>query len=301
MSQPGYAIEVVVDDRNRCGEAPTWDAQRQRLVWTDIERGLVFEFFPATEQKSILNRDLTVSGIALNRTGELVFGGAGGLHLWKGQGHYRTIVAEHKGVTLCFNDIIADPQGRIYGGTIYWGLNGMERRGDLYLIDGNGEAHVVDEGVELANGLGFSPDNRILYFADSAARCIHSYDVDSHSGALRRKRVFVRVPSDQGIPDGLTVDREGFVWCALWYGAQIVRYDPDGTVERRIRLPVTQVSSLSFGGKDLTELFITSASEPWRSQLAPSGFNFNWPDFGGELFRVRLQIQGKAEHLAELR
>lgn len=163
MGQPGYVIEVVVDDRNRCGEAPIWDAQGQRLVWTD------------------------------------------------------------------------------------------------------------------------------------------SCDVEAESGALRRKRVFVRVPSDQGIPDGLTVDREGFVWCALWYGAQIVRYDPDGTVERRIRFPVTQVSSLAFGGKDLTELFVTSASEPWRSYLAPPGFNFSWPDFGGELFRVRLQIQGKPEHLADLK
>lgn len=301
MSRSVSPIEIVADSHDRCGEAPIWDAQRQRLVWTDIESGLVFEYLPAAGQKSILNQGLTVSGIALNRTGELVFGGAGGLHLWKGQGHYRTIVAEHKGMPMCFNDIIADPRGRIYGGTIYWGPNGMERRGDLYLIDGNGEARIVDEGVELANGLGFSGDNRTLYFADSAARCIYAYDVEADSGALFRKRVFVRVPPDEGIPDGLTVDREGFVWCALWYGAQIVRYDPGGTVERRVRFPVTQVSSLAFGGKDLTELFVTSASEPWRSHLAPPGFNFNWPDFGGELFRIRLQIQGKSEHLADLK
>src|SRR5207247_7061215 len=136
----------------------------------------------------------------------------------------------------------------------------------------------VEEGVELANGLGFSPDNRTLYFTDSAARKIYAYDVQPETGRLSNRRIFASVTADEGLPDGLTVDAEGFVWSAQWYGSQVVRYDPDGKVERRIAMPITQVSSVAFGGENLTDLYITSAGGSWASQLAPPGYNFDAPN-----------------------
>jgi sugar lactone lactonase YvrE len=154
----------------------------------------------------------------------------------------------------------------------------------------------VAEGIELANGLGFSRDNRTLYFTDSAARTIYAYDVRPDSGELSNRRVFARVPGDEGLPDGLTVDDEDHVWSAQWYGAQVVRYDPDGKVERRIPMPVTQVSSVAFGGEDLTDLYITSAADPWPSRLAPPGYDFAAPNVGGSLYRLRGEIRGKLEH-----
>jgi D-xylonolactonase len=222
------------------------------------------------------------------------------LHLWRRSDDHRTLLTEHGGETLLFNDIIADAAGRVYAGTLYWDDNGMQKRGKLYLIERDCRARVVDDGIELSNGLGFSPDDRTLYYADSAARVIYAYDVDGATGSLSRKRVFVRVGGDEGIPDGLTVDFQGFVWCAQWYGGQVVRYEPDGRVERRVRLPVTQVASCNFGGDDLLDLYITTAGENWPSRLAPPGYDYARGNFGGGLYRLRLDVPGKPEHLADL-
>lgn len=293
-------LEIVAQDNNGCGEGPIWDYTHGHLIWTDLSNSLVYQLTPQTGEKEIISHGLMVSGVALNQTGDLIFVGSGGLHLWRKQNDYHTLVVQHDGETLCFNDLIADPKGRIYAGTLYLTPDGIdvERSGRLYLISNDGRIRVMEEGIQIANGVGFSPDNRILYFADSALRTIYAYDVDSDMGDLSNKRIFVRVPGDEGVPDGLTVDSSGYVWSAQWFGAQVVRYDPDGKVERCIPLPVRQVSSLTFGGDDFTDLYITTASELWTSPLAPRGYDFNGTNIGGSLYRVRLDVQGKPDHQA---
>src|SRR5690349_15774759 len=190
-------LDLIAQNVDLCGEAPIWDARKQRLLWVDLGRNLVYEHSAGTT--SVVHRDLMVSGLALQDDGGLVFAGATGIHLGG-----RTLVADF------FNDILPDPRGRLYAGTIYWGPNGMEKPGKLYLIEGS-TPRIVDDGIDLPNGLGLSPDDRTLYFADSARRVIYAYDV-APSGDLSRRRVFVQIPSDEGLPDGLTVDRAGFVW-----------------------------------------------------------------------------------------
>lgn len=293
-------IELVADAKTHCGEGPIWDVDVGRLIWTDIDGGRVYALAPETGEWSALNEGLVVAGIALHESGDLVFAGSSEIHLWRAPDRCLTLKAEDAGEPVTFNDIIADPQGRLYAGTVYWGADGMEKTGKLYLIDTEGSLRVVDEGLELSNGLGFSPDDRTLYYADSAARRIYAYDVDAESGDLTNKRVFVQVPRDEGIPDGLTVDAEGFVWSAQWYGSQVVRYDPDGKVERRLAMPVTQVSSVAFGGPDLNDLYITTAGDSWPSPLAPPGYDFNAANTGGSLYRVRLDVKGRLEHRARL-
>ena len=294
----GDVIRVPVDDNDRCGEAPVWEARRGRLLWTDIGASTVYQFKPGDAAKRVVSQGLPVSGIALNRDGRLVFAGATGLHVWSGPKDFRTVVSQHEGEALAFNDIVADAAGRIFAGTLYWDDAGMQKPGKLYLVDGGGAVRVVEERIELSNGLGFSPDNRTLYYADSAPRVIYAYDVDGRTGSLSRKRVFTRVGSGEGIPDGLTVDSEGFIWCAQWYGGQVVRYDPDGKIERRVKLPVRQVASLNFGGPELMDLYITTAGENWPSHLAPPGYDYAAGNFGGVLYRLRLDVPGKPEHLA---
>lgn len=293
-------IQLPVPADDRCGEAPVWDVRNGRLLWTDIGTSTVYALHPGDFLKTVVSRGLPVSGIALNRDGRLVFAGATGLHLWRQPDDHRTLLTEYGGETLLFNDIIADAAGRVYAGTLYWDDNGMQKRGKLHLIERGGSVRVVDDGIELSNGLGFSPDDRTLYYADSAARVIYAYDVDVATGSLSRKRVFTRVGGDEGIPDGLTVDSQGFVWCAQWYGGQVVRYDPDGKVQRRVPLPVTQVASCNFGGADLLDLYITTAGDNWPSQLAPAGYDYSKGNFGGGLYRLRLDVPGKPEHLADL-
>jgi D-xylonolactonase len=292
--------EIVAANGNRCGESPIWDGERRRLLWTDIEGRLVYQHVPATGETSVLCRGIPVAGIALGGAGELLFGGGEGLTVWRGSQEVRPLVTEHAGEALNINDLTVDARGRIYAGTLYWNAAGeMEKHGKLYLIEGSGAACVVDEGIELANGLGLTGDGRTLYFADSAARAIYAYDVDRESGALANRRLFVRVPGDEGIPDGLTVDAEDHVWSAQWYGARIVRYDPDGRVERRVSMPVTQVSSVGFGGDDLADLYVTSAADPWPSRLAPPAWDAA-ADAGGSLYRVRPGVRGRPEHRAAL-
>lgn len=291
-----YSIEVIADDQNKCGEAPTWDAIHNRLLWTDNETDRVWEYYTETKTKNIYNEGWIVCGIAINRDGNIVFAGPDGLCLRLGANECRSIAAEHDGEKLIFNDIVAGPAGQVYGGTFYYGPEGMEKHGKLYRIDADGSVHVMDEGIELSNGLSFSADNRTFYFADSAVRRIYAYDVRGAAGDLCHRRVFVQVPAEEGLPDGVTVDAEGFVWTAQWYAGQLVRYDPDGKVERRIDVPALQVSSLAFGGENLSDLYVTSASVPDPGPLAPPSYNPDSPDIGGALYRLRLDIQGKPEH-----
>src|SRR5215212_7739234 len=183
-------LEIVAQDNNRCGEGPIWDAARRRLIWTDNASSLVYQLVPATGEKSVLSRGLTVGGIALDRSGALVFAGDTGLQLWRGPDDCRTLATEYEGESFFFNDILGAPQGRLYAGTLYWGEDGMEKPGKLFLFERGGGVRVVEEGIELANGLGFSPDNRTLYFTDSAARKIYAYDVQLETGALSNRRVF---------------------------------------------------------------------------------------------------------------
>lgn len=290
------------DDDTLCGEGPVWDARGGRLVWADIGRSVVYAYRAGDGSPAAISRGLNVTGVALNDDGRLVFAGPTGLHLWRGPGDSRTLVrADAAGEDLPFNDIVAGPGGRVYAGTLYWDERGMRNPGKLYLIEPDGAARAVDDGIELSNGLGFSPDDRTLYYADSAARRIYAYDVDPADGSLSNKRVFVQVPGNEGIPDGLTVDAAGFVWCAQWYGGQVVRYDPDGRVERRVRLPVRQVASVAFGGPDLLDLYITTAGENWPSPLAPPGYDYAAGAFGGPLYRLRVQTPGRPEHRTEFR
>jgi D-xylonolactonase len=161
--------------------------------------------------------------------------------------------------------------------------------------------HVADEGFQLSNGLAFSPDETIMYFADSVARRIYAYDYDRRTGELGNRRVLVRVPDNEELPDGLTVDAEGFLWSAQWYGGCVVRYDPDGKEERRIRFPAKQVSSVAFGGKDLSDIFVTSAGKSWPSPVMPKSYDPVSGNFGGQLYCVNLGIQGQPDYRADIR
>ncbi len=294
-----HHVEVIAADNNKCGEGPVWDGAKGRLIWNDLSLSLVFQFAPATKERKTLSTGLMAAGIALNEGGLLVFAGSGGVHLWRGQDDYQTILESFEGEQLFFNDILAAPEGRLYAGTTYWGESGMQKHGKLYLLEPNGSVRVVQDGIEMSNGLGLSPDRKTLYHADTIQRVINAYRVQP-DGSLMEKRTFARIDPEDGLPDGLTVDSEGFVWSAQWYGAQVLRLDPDGKIERRVRMPARQISSVAFGGPELRDLYVTSAGEAWPSEYAPPGYDFNASNVGGSLYRVRGDIAGLPEQVARL-
>ena len=299
MTHVQPVAEIVADENNRNGESPVWDAARGRMLWVDNITGDIFAHDLATRATARLAAALPVCGLAINHDLRLVIAGPEGILLWDDADGVSNVIAEFEGLPLIFNDITVSQRGDIYGGTFYWGANGMERHGKLYLIRRDGTAAVLDEGIALSNGLGFSPDGRVLYFTDTMDRKIYAYDVDVDTVLVSNRRAFVTVPREEGLPDGLEVDADGYIWSALWYGGEIVRYDPEGTVERRIRVPAQQVSSIAFGGADLNELYITTAGEYWPSDKQPIAFDPAGA-MGGPLYRVRPGVCGRLPNIAQL-
>ena len=282
------------------GEGPFWDVAQSRLLWSDIKRSLIYSYDPAAQERQVISEGVMAFGIVLNRDGALMITTPVGLFYYALGEKPRPVLSELDGESLFLNDAIADKHGRIYAGTVYWGADGLVKPGKLYLIDTDGSARVVASGSGMSNGLGFSPDDSVLYYCDSYRRNIYAFDVDQESGELRNRRVLVEIPLTEGMPDGMTVDAEGHLWSAQWYGSQVVRYDPDGKVERRIELPVRQVASVMFGGADLDELFITTASDPFVCSLSPPGYDYEATNIGGPMFSVRPGVKGRPEHLANI-
>lgn len=282
-------LHILADDTNLCGEAPLWDFNTQTLCWVDAMGQKVFKLNLPSMQKSIVSTGLPARGLALHQNGGLVIAGRG-LHLWRGKSLV-PLLGNSGCENLEFNDIIADPVGRIYAGTL-----NPPGSGGLYRIDLDGTIELLDEGFLCANGFGFSLDEKTLYFTDSRRREIYAYEYEKARGALRNRRLFVRVPDHEGLPDGLSVDAEGYVWSAQWDGSQVVRYDPDGTIERRIAVPARLVTSIMFGGAEFDHLFITSAAYSGNSVPAPD--TPLDPANGGRLFSLRTDIRGKREYAA---
>lgn len=293
-----YQVEMLADVKARVGEGPVWEPKRQVLLWTDIQTGRLFEYDPASGENRKTYQGGYVGGLAVNKQGGLLLATWEGLGLWQEGDEIAYI---HKGVLrgrdMQFNDVIADPRGSFFAGTFYY----PEAKGALYRFDPNGAINIVEDGVNISNGMGFSPDLKTFYFTDSVPHTIYAYDYDTGSGDVSNRREFVVVSNTLGIPDGMTVDSEGFVWAAIWGGGCVIRFDPDGKEERRIEFPAKQTSSAMFGGKELNELYVTTAwsgtGEP-PTGLEPDGYDFS-AHRGGELYRVKLDIQGKPEFEAD--
>lgn len=253
-----------------------------------------------SRQHSMVKRDITIYGFRRNKQGGYVITNNDGIWLWKGEGSLALVAAEADGSKYQVNDCIADARGRLLTGSFFYNPAAAYELGKLIRVDTNGRTSVIDEGFQLANGLGFSPDGKVLYFADTVVRRIYAYDYDLSAGSVRNRRVLVQVPNEEGLPDGLAVDAAGFIWSAQWYGSCIVRYDPEGKVERRVQMPAKQVSSLAFGGPDLTDIFVTSAGQSEIMPIMPPGYDPHAGNFGGPLYHLNLGIAGLSPNHADI-
>ena len=292
--------EIVADFGDLNGEAPVWDRDAACLFWTDCVGFKFCRFDWRSAKSEILRKDIDVTGFALNETGGFVIANTKGMWIWDGADRMDLLAAEVDGAVCQMNDAAADPSGRFLAGSCFYDPNEDYRMGCLFQVDTDGHVKVLDDGILLSNGIGFSPDATQLYFTDSAARIIYRYDYDVKTGTARSRSVLIRVPLSEGVPDGLAVDSEGFLWSAQWYGGCVVRYDPDGKVERRIQTPAKQTSSVAFGGASLDELYVTSAAQYFASPLVPPGYDPGTGCIGGPLYRLRVGIQGKPQFKARI-
>ena len=258
--------QIVSKTRNVLGESPAWSAREQALYWVDIPAKRLHRLnWNSKLEQSWLLPEL-VSAVVPRASGGVV------LALEK-----RVVVFDidsEQLETLCSpdsnpdnrsNDARCDALGRLWLGTMQnnLGSNGegkdiTQRSGSLYRIQADGGVLEMLTGVGISNGLAWSPDSTTMYFADSLENHMAAFDFDLELGTISNKRLFSSF--DRGVPDGSSVDSEGFLWNARWGGSCLVRFSPDGQVDRVLELPVTQPSSCTFGGENLELLFVTSAS-----------------------------------------
>jgi len=261
-------IELLVDARNDLGEGPLWDVQEQRLYWIDSHGKLIQRCDARGQGVERWGLPEHVGSMCLREQGGAVVSLRNGFHLFDFATGAATLIADpEQGILRTrLNDGKVDRQGRFVAG--YMDYEEKDPLGGLYRLDPDLTVTRLDGGIIVSNGPCFSPDGATLYFADSWTRCIFAYDYDVATGAVLSRKVFTNFEQVglRGYPDGATVDAEGFVWSAEVYGGRLVRFAPDGTIDRLVGMPVDSITSVNFGGADLDILFVTSMARPFRGQ-----------------------------------
>ncbi len=270
-------IEQVVKIHNRLGESSLWDPRRQALYWVDIESDIFYQFDPKTGDVKNIPLQVPIFSQGIRAEGGLVVGTDAGFGVFTPDtGSFEKIVdliANERGVR--FNDGAVDPKGRFWSGTLDKDRTPTNR---LYRLDPNRSTHLMVDDIRQSNGMGWSPDNKTFYLTDTRRQVIYAFDFDLDSGAIENRRVFIATPEapEEGVPDGLTIDAEGFLWSARFRGSKLVRYDPQGKVEREVRLPVLSPASTAFGGANLDELYVSAADTGiWRLYPGVKGMAAN--------------------------
>jgi len=287
----GHNLSIAADTHCHTGEGPLWHPDEEVVYFVDIPRGDLYRYVPGGGYDIVLDHDAPIGGITIQDDGDLLlFGDEGRIQPWSvGSGLGDPLVeAIEDEENSRFNDVIADPRGRVYAGTMPTAENG----GSLYRLDTNGSLSTVETDVAIPNGLGFSPDRRHLYFTETLTNRIYCYDYDQSTGTLSNRRVFVDTNDATGKPDGMTVDSEGYVWSAFWNGGCTVRYAPDGTEARRVSFPARKVSAITFGRGAYETAYVTTALGPGDSKAGTRG------DEGpgaGALFELDLGVAGVPE------
>ena len=288
MIQP----EMILDLECDLGENPLWHPHEQRLYWTDITRGRLFRYDPATGSHEQFYQGEPVGGFTFQADGGLLlFMHRGRIAVWR-DGQLKNVVDEIPGELDCrFNDVIADPAGRVFCGTMP--LESHARPGRLYRLDADGSLQIMLDGIVTSNGMGFTLNRRGMYYTDSGPRRIYYFDYDEAHGTLANQRTWLQVPENEGVPDGMKVDAAGTVWSARWDGSAVYHYNPQGAELERIPFPARKVTSVAFGGPGLTDLYATTAlSEGSRAQEGSGA---------GALFRLRGAGRGVAEFYSRVK
>lgn len=282
--------ELIADFRCETGEGPIWHPDEKCLYWVDIPAAKLFRYYPQTGDKEIFDTEAEIGGMTINEDGRLLlFMAEGAVKLWK-EGETETVIAELPGERgNRFNDVIADPEGRVFCGV----MSTDSRKGRLYRLDPDGSIRVVVENTSTANGMGFTPDLKQMYFCDSGERTISIFDYNRKTGEISNRRIIAKPEGDEGKPDGMTVDAEGFIWSARWNGSRVVKMSPEGKTLEHLLFPTKKVSCVTFGGTDYTNMYITTAGgqNPGENgELAGALFLLNLGVKGRPEFRSRLMI-----------
>lgn len=281
--------ECIADCCCETGENPLWHPLEHRFYWCDIPNGRVFRYDPAIGVYERCLEGRPVGGFTIQVDGALLlFMDCGAIAIWR-SGQLTEIhkEIEHE-LSSRFNDVIADPRGRVFCGT----MSTNKQKGSLYRLDLDGSLTTILDDIGCSNGMAFSLDQKSFYYTDSFAREIYVFDYKVEDAALSNRRIFARFAETDGLPDGLTLDAEGRLWSALWGGACIVRILPDGRIDKKISLPTPKISSLTFGGNGYTDIYVTTAGGNAKLENGPHA---------GSLFLLKTQTRGVPEFFSRIK
>ncbi|KAF3887533.1 SMP-30/gluconolactonase/LRE family protein [Tolypothrix bouteillei VB521301] len=284
MNKPQYQLNNVLASRARLGESPVWDATQKLLYWVDIYNYRVHQFNRATGHNSFFDVGDVVGCIGLAGANRLIMAQRDRLAFLNTQtGDITPIIqVEADKPNNRFNDGKCDPQGRFWFGS----MSQEKSQASLYRYDPDNSLHLMETGLTVTNGMGWSSNGKTFYLTDSDQQKIFAYDFDSQSGKISNRRIFVDLTHESFFPDGLTVDSEGNIWSAMWEGGCVIRFDSTGKEVLRIRLPVKSPTNCTFAGEDLKLLYITTAS------VGLSQAEIDKSVSSGDLFEVQTDIVG---------
>jgi len=275
----------IIPSQNLLGEGPVWHPQEQKLYWVDLFDPMICVWDAQSDTLSRHPFDFRISATALCDDGFVLMSDKGFL---RADAHF------HVKETYPFskplhpqshaNDGAVDRRGRFWAGT----ATGQHSNNHLFRLDG-GTVTTMAHNIGISNGIAWSPDNTLMYYVDSPKRVIYVYDYDISTGNISNRRNLVHTPDAVETPDGITVDIEGYIWCAQWDGWRVTRYAPDGTVDLEVEIPVQRPTSCTFGGDNLDKLYVTSAhielTEEQRRQQP----------LAGNVFCIETDTRGFAE------
>jgi len=279
--------ELLFDAKAYLGEGPVWDAHTQTLCWVDIFAKRIY-----AGAEVLIELDGYVGCIAPRQSGGLIVASS---RVDDGRFSFANVEIDPVQTALLstltdepignrFNDGKCDPRGRFIAGTM--NLNETDPTGSLYSFDGSSTEKLLGN-VTISNGMAWSPDYKTFYYIDTPTREVCAFDYDLETGSIANPRVTIYVPESLGWPDGMTSDRDGNLWIAMWGGAKVTRWNPNtGELLEQISVPAMNVSSCVFGGKSMNELYLTSARKGLDKAMLKQ-----YPLTGG-VFRLETNVEG---------
>lgn len=278
-------VELVADARAELGEGPVWDERDAVLWWVDIPGKVLHRFDPETGDDSTAAEGLEIGCLAPRASGGLVLALPDRFVSFDpARGSHDVLASVDVGEGVRMNDGKCDPRGRFWAGSMAYDFT--DGAGAFYRLDADHRVHRVLDSVTCSNGLAWSADELLLYYIDTGTGGIDVFDVDPDAATLSNRRRLVDIAPDDGAPDGMTIDSDGHLWVSLFNGGAVRRYTPKGDLDAVVELPVRQVTCCAFGGDDLADLYITTASYGFTPEDREEQ-----PAAGG-LFRCRPGVTG---------
>lgn len=278
--------ELVIDAKATLGEGAHWDSREGKLHWVDIEGKQLRSYDPRTQSEKVYSFDTMVSAAVPAANGGWILALQDGIYSYKPEEQPKLIAAVERELPHNrLNDAKCDSAGRLWFGTM--SMNSEPGAGSLYVLEPHGEVRHVLSGIGISNGLAWDDSLGLMYYIDTPTQGVDVMDYDVQSGLISGRRTAFHLPEGTGGPDGMTIDREGMLWVAQWGGGCVSRWNPHtGKQIGQVEVPAKNVTSCTFGGESLDELYITTA----RSGLSDEELQ-RWPQAGG-LFKVKAGVQG---------